>query len=204
MDASIVLLQVEWLLSNQGRLMDGKLVLKIGIRAAQKAWFPFYSVATISRVFSNLVAANILQCTDGDTDRLYWIGPGCAALKSVVLVDVPVQDTTVQDKSVKDVSAKPKTGLNMFQVAAAIGEVSKMDLAMNKSQLLREAKLLNKPPDEIRNLYGPGKAWYLLDFRGKQGSPPTPGQIRQTWEKLRSITYNGAKVVINKDGSASI
>jgi predicted transcriptional regulator len=76
----------------------------------------------------------------------------------------------------------------------ALAEVCKMDLKMNKGPLMREAKMLDKSPEDIRRLYGAGGPWYRVDWRGKKGECPTPSLIRGTWVALEEAARKSGKV----------
>lgn len=181
LNESIVLLQVDWLIQNQGTIKAGTRAIKLPLRKAQDCWLPFYSLATLSRIVENLVGAEYLWMHKEGNERWFALGPGCDRLASVKVAipkELPKPEPKIEHET------KPSQQTPMFNIAAALAEVCRMDLNMNRPQLLREAKLLQKEPAEIRRLYGPGGAWYTSDFRGKIGSPPTPAQVRQTWNKL--------------------
>jgi dUTP pyrophosphatase len=95
-------------------------------------------------------------------------------------------------------------GQNMFKVANALADVCQMSFEMNKGQLLGEAKLLNKDPELIRALFGKGGPWYRFDFRGKQGQPPLPSQVRQCWTRMHAQHVASRVTKTFEDGSASV
>jgi hypothetical protein len=73
-----------------------------------------------------------------------------------------------------------------YPIAKTLSEVCRLDYGSNKGLLFAEAKRLMqaKPTptlELLRQHYGPGGTWYYESFFGKQGSPPRPAQIRQTW-----------------------
>lgn len=81
-----------------------------------------------------------------------------------------------------------KSKVNWYPIAEALSEICQVDLGLNKGRLLKEAKDLGGHApgfsvDVLRRAYGPGGIWYLSDFRGKRGDPPTVQQIKQTWTR---------------------
>lgn len=97
---------------------------------------------------------------------------------------------------------KPKTNNELLGLARALAVVCVIDFSSNREKLFAEAKRLAqaepRPTAEaIRATYGSGGAWYSADWRGKQGQPPTLGQVRLTWAKLAgTVHYSGQPVVI--------
>lgn len=81
---------------------------------------------------------------------------------------------------------KPKRRGNpdVHDMAEALSEVTGMPLDLNRGRLYGEAKILlsdgRVSPVLIRSHYGQGGAWYMLDWRGKQGQRPKPSEIRET------------------------
>ena len=75
----------------------------------------------------------------------------------------------------------------IYELAAALAEVCRMDFDLNKGRLFREAKTFHAKgitPDQIRERYGAGGWWYSGgDFRAAKGEAPTPWAIRQTWQQ---------------------
>ena len=77
----------------------------------------------------------------------------------------------------------------LFDIAAALSQVSGIDLEANKARIFREAKELLKAkgvtPEKIIEDYGKGGLWCQVDFRGRGGSPPAINQVRATWGALQ-------------------
>ena len=94
--------------------------------------------------------------------------------------------------------------IERYEQAAALADVCRMDLEMNKGRLLSEAKQLNKSSVRIRELFGPGSPWYRYDFRGKQGSCPVPQQVRQMWVRMEAQFLATKPAKMNEDGSAYV
>lgn len=99
------------------------------------------------------------------------------------------------DKAIEILSPQPKKprkqnkGTEYHHLAIAIAEVSCKDYPSNKGMLIAEAKQLSKAtptptPDLVREHYGEGGTWYLVNYFGKQGHHPLPHQIRGTWLEI--------------------
>lgn len=66
-----------------------------------------------------------------------------------------------------------------------------------KNQLGQSSKILKKAgatPEQIRGFAG---WWYAEDWRGKQGQPPTPAQVRSEWGKFVKAGGTGGNKVIS-------
>ena len=112
---------------------------------------------------------------------------------AIVPMHIPVTPPIPVDRSIE-----------IYGQAAAIADVCRMDLEMNKGRLMAEAKLLNKPSVRIRELFGPGGPWYRYDYRGKQGSCPVPQQVRQMWVRMEAQFLAAKPAKMNEDGSAYV
>jgi hypothetical protein len=102
-----------------------------------------------------------------------------------------------ENKSEEKKESETPLPLNASQLryaqAQAIADVCFMDIKLNKGMLLREAKLLDKSPEDIFRLYGAGSPWYRQDWRGKKGENPTPALIRATWKEVEQEGEKHAK-----------
>ena len=92
------------------------------------------------------------------------------------------------------------SGENFYPLAAALAEVSRTSLEANRERIFSEAKRLAKDPtvtpERIKSDYGAGGAWYSLDWRGKQGQPPSITDVRATWGRY----HVEAAAVVSHDG----
>jgi len=214
---SLVLLQIDYLLYAKGTLMtDGNKWVKCSVRHMQSTFFPFWSVSTLGRTMAGLVESGFLRSQvvvsetqtqidkeAEDTTLWYTYGPACATLEAAKLTSVesgPI--ASMKPKKEKKPGDNPTT----FEVAVALAEVCVIDFEMNKGRMLKEAKSLGHTPAEIKHLFGPGSVWYTVDFRGKQGSPPSPSQVRSEWKKLSGLTAPAQSTVKVRasDGSLNI
>jgi hypothetical protein len=98
---------------------------------------------------------------------------------------VPVPLNSVSEETERTLSKTRKPNPH-YELARAIADVCAMDMGPNEGMLLREASLLAKAalkpsPELLFEHYGTGAWWYVYDFRGKQGEPPSPAAIRKTW-----------------------
>ncbi|HMD89445.1 MAG TPA: helix-turn-helix domain-containing protein [Anaerolineaceae bacterium] len=75
--------------------------------------------------------------------------------------------------------------IDYFPIAFILSKVTFMDLEKNKGRIFGEAKKY-KPEDisKIETDYSPGGLWYLCDWRGIKGQPPSLTQVRETWGNL--------------------
>lgn len=101
----------------------------------------------------------------------------------------------------KRASDEPTKGERHAAMFSVLADVCKVDakLQANKGRLNKVAGDLNNnsdyTPEDIRRWFGPGGWWYTHDFRGKQGTPPSPewvlkhlGEARAYEEKHRKAT----------------
>lgn len=109
---SIVLLQIEFLLSAFGQLKDGRMWLRIKLSELHQKYFHWWSEPTLSRVMTRLVEAGYLDSANFNKlrqDRTAWYAlnyDGIRTLSSVhLLVDEPdappepTPDTTFQNEN---------------------------------------------------------------------------------------------------------
>lgn len=213
LERSLVLLQIDFLISIYGKKVtseqdpQGRLWVFYSIRALQSDFFPFLSVATISRTLTSLVNDGLLalgRFNKHAYDKTGWytIGPKIEGLRSIRYLAGPTRAVDPQfghprKEEVKEPKKKTKPAPKAddkedlskirWEAAQALAEVCRMDFELNRSRLLAEAKLLDRTAAEIRELFGPEGSWYLHDFRGQKGSPPYLPQIKETWNRLVAI-----------------
>ena len=83
---------------------------------------------------------------------------------------------------------KPKTAKeSVYDKAVALAAVCKMDFQTNKGMLLGNAKRIPLTVSELNELFGPNGVWYIHDFRGKKGSPPSLKQVSTEFKKLQGM-----------------
>jgi hypothetical protein len=80
-------------------------------------------------------------------------------------------------------------------MVTVLGEVTVTDLKIpnNYSRLCKDAKqlcLAGYTPEIIRRVYGKKSVWYILDWRGQKGEPPTPPVILETIAKYKDAQPN--------------
>lgn len=214
---SLILLQVDYLLSTRGEQKnDGRRWVRQSVRDMQRRFFPFWSLATIETKIQQMITGELLiegnwNLDPRDTTRWLSYGDGCYKLESVKMIDSP---TLPYDDGVHQQQSKPKVAsaakverkYSPYDMAIALATVCNMDFEMNKGRLLGEAKKMGDVnPGQIVELFGKQSPWYLYDFRGKVGSPPTPAQVRSEWAKMlsqaRPVTAAPAR---NDDGSLNL
>lgn len=76
---------------------------------------------------------------------------------------------------------------SVYDKAVALAAVCKMDFQTNKGMLLGNAKRIPLTAPEINELFGPNGVWYIHDFRGKKGSPPSLKQVSTEFKKLQGM-----------------
>jgi hypothetical protein len=74
------------------------------------------------------------------------------------------------------------------ELILAVATVSKVNLSLatvpQRSQVTQTAKLLHqKAQADADQVAAFATWWYAVDWRGRQGDPPTPAQIRENWQK---------------------
>lgn len=115
------------------------------------------------------------------------------------------EDKDMEEEIRKHVKQEP-----LYDKAKALAEVCHMDFKANKGMLLNNAKKLPISSGEVLDLFGPGKAWYQFDFRGKKNSPPVVKQVLSEFKKLQQAelfadeelaTAPTNKSIVNDDGS---
>lgn len=93
-----------------------------------------------------------------------------------------IEDNGIQDGD----SSSPKPLTTQQDMFGALAEVCQLNPALQKTQLGKTASQLIKAgytPDQIRERYNPGAWWYLHDWRGQKGQPPTLPQVVSTIEQ---------------------
>ncbi len=83
-----------------------------------------------------------------------------------------------------------------YDLALLLADVCQVDFEHNKGELLREAKILKKPtatapPPTPERVKAALAQWYILDWRGKRGDPPSPTAFRKAWRRLTTGGNNG-------------
>ena len=210
---SLLLLQVDYLLSARGLShVDPKhpetVYIKDSIRELQDKFFPFWSVSTIAQTLQSMLVDGFLMAwvSEDPKDQTRWItlGPECSILRSVVLVDASA--AKVKPAPVEKKPAAAPAQANIFELAKALAEVTKTDFDMNKGRMLKEAKAFkDHTPEEIKTSFGAGSAWYRIDWRGKQGQPPSVAQVKSEWLKMTGTTASpSSKTVKTADGGLNI
>jgi hypothetical protein len=209
---SLLLLQVDYLLSSRGLShVDPKnpdmVWIKDSIRELQDKFFPFWSVSTIAQTIQGMLVNGFLMAwvSEDPKDQTRWLtlGPECSILKSVVLVDASA--AKIKPAPVEKKPAAAPDQPNIFELAKALAEVTKTDFEMNKGRMLKEAKSFkDHTPVEIKAFFGPGSAWYVMDWRGKQGQAPTIAQVKSEWLKMSGSTVLLPKTVKTADGGLNI
>lgn len=212
---SLILLQVDYLLSVRGMShVDPKhpeiLWINDSLRSLHQTFFPFWSVSTIGQTIADMITNGFLLVwiPEDPKDQSRWItlGPECASLQSVVLMDSSsVRSKPAPSKKVEKKSEPVQA--STFELAQALATVTKTDFEMNKGRMLKEAKTFKEhTPSEIIGFFGPGSAWYRIDWRGKQGQPPTVAQVKSEWLKMAGTTSSStpARSVVTKEGALNI
>jgi len=105
--------------------------------------------------------------------------------------DKSLTETTTEITTEITLPAKPPKR-DLYPLAAALAEVTGMDIKKNAGRLFKEAKNFDDGDGQrIIEQYGKGGAWYLEDWRGLKGQKPTPSQIRETWIELYKPVKRG-------------
>lgn len=85
---------------------------------------------------------------------------------------------------------------NVEQLADTIADLCKIDRALASNGKLQKIKAATvklyarqASPDDVK---GFGRWWTSFDWRGQKGSPPTPDQICDEWERFRGAKLNGS------------
>ncbi len=208
---SAVLLQTDYLLSIKGEVLDdtGIRWVRQSIRDMQSKFFPFWSTATIGRTLSDLVERGYLitrsAAEPSDTTLWYAYGPECDNLVSAKLINSELSYSGKPSPKKKPTKPGEAKDPSIYDLAVALASVCKIDFNMNKGRMLKEAKeLAGKTPDQILQLFGPNSPWYHYDFRGKQGSPPAPSQVKLTWDQMESHKPMANTRIRAEDGGLNI
>jgi len=108
---------------------------------------------------------------------------------------INISGSSEMKKEPKSTRQKPQPSAassgNQYAKAKALASVCQMDFESNKGILFGFAKRLPLSAEEIIDLFGPGGAWYRLDFRGKKGSPPVLKQVTTEFLKLQQAEISG-------------
>lgn len=215
---SILLLQMDYLISVHGIQDEAYTWASISLRELQRICFPFWGLATIKRQIDALVEKGYLMVQGEEATHSYALGRACADLNSVRMVGdyydpLPAAYGTafgkprvasVAPKAAKKTTPQASQGPNIYQAAVALAEVCQMEFEPNKPRLLKEARMLGHSSEDIRMLFGRGGAWYRLDFRGQKNSPPTPSQVRENWLKLYKVAPHPSTKVATDRGEFNV
>lgn len=84
---------------------------------------------------------------------------------------------------------KKKVNTPQQNMVGAISMVTGYDLALKNNRglignMASQLRAGDYTPEQVVAVYSPGGAWYKIDFRGKKGQKPTPGQMPQTIKNL--------------------
>ncbi|MBE3144015.1 MAG: helix-turn-helix domain-containing protein [Planctomycetes bacterium] len=128
----------------------------------------------------------------------YTSSPGELTSSPGELKKNPLKKNPKKRTDAEKTSASP----TLFPIAQALSEVTGMALEKNRGRLFKEAKAFNPgEDDQILKDYSPGGTWYQNDWRGKKGSRPTPGQIRETWGGLSEPQPTNGRAKVKYTGA---
>ena len=127
-------------------------------------------------------------------------------IKQISLVDeaeMPKEDGEDNQKK-----SKPTSG-EMYKIAKVINSATRSDWKLQSGRMFGIAKSLVKAGysyGDVVKVFGNGGYWYTMDWRGKQGSNPTLGQISSEIAVLLSKGRKaedkaGGEPKVNPDGS---
>lgn len=123
-------------------------------------------------------------------------------MKQITLLDPDKPKEKPEEKPL------PDSG-NIYKMAKVICAATNSDWDLQRGRIFKTAKDLQKSRytyDDVVAVFGNSGYWFTLDWRGKQGSNPTLGQVKS---EIRGLLDKGAeaearaggKPQVNPDGS---
>lgn len=114
LNESIVLLQIEFLISISDNERDGKFWTYQSVRDLKLNYFPWWSIATINRTIQDLVKAKLLTVdnfNDHKYDKTRWmcLGEGVNGLKSITLYQNDTRSAQIDTRSAQIDTTIPET-----------------------------------------------------------------------------------------------
>jgi len=99
-------------------------------------------------------------------------------------------EDTRQDTSKETTKDNKYDGRSWFVALAELCAINlKLATTTQKRQLGQSAKLLKKSGVTPEQIDAFGEWWYTEDWRGKQGNPPRPAQVREVWGQFERSGY---------------
>ena len=176
LNESIVLLQIEFLISISDNERDGKFWTYQSVRDLKLNYFPWWSIATINRTIQNLVKAKLLTVdnfNDHKYDKTRWmcLGEGVNGLKSITLYQNDTRSAQIDTRSAQIDTTIPET------TPETTTESSSLFAQVDSSQSTTSASSRKGQPKQERQVKG---ALCQPDVPASRMTPPRPANSSRT------------------------
>lgn len=107
--------------------------------------------------------------------------------------DIHISPLPGMEEDLSPPQPKPEKAYDGRAWFVALAELCAINLKLatttQKRQLGQSAKLLKKSGVTPEQIDAFGEWWYTEDWRGKQGNPPRPAQVREVWGQFERSGY---------------
>ena len=160
LNESIVLLQIEFLISISDNERDGKFWTYQSVRDLKLNYFPWWSIATINRTIQDLVKAKLLTVdnfNDHKYDKTRWmcLGEGVNELKSITLYQNDTRSAQIDTRSAQIDTRSAQIDTTIPETTSeTTTESSSLFAQVDSSQSTTSASSRKREPKQERQVKG--------------------------------------------------